>query len=538
MQQLRKALQGDHPLDLLQLVSGLVAATEPRPAFGTDPGSSLTLSELVETFEGTDLAQTTAALHVIAAFTDDELLAARIGRIVAGRRQPMPPWLTDLGRARASRVREARHVQRDGENYVVEVDLAGGEVMCAVIYVDNNLNGVVKDAFAVPAALEAYEEAMARLPDPDSTYGPADPATTRAVIEQAIEHGSIRFPLLESDTWPVIRPLVRWVARLLPAGGEAPAPRQWTDAELAELTADFFASPQGTAYDDADHRSLLEDLLWFGVSQGTCDPLRWTPVNVEIVLADWYPRKVVGEVALLSKLPDLLRAFVEYCHRREGLRTSLTTETLESVDRWEPDYQQQIRIERPQGAEALARMLLDAEADVWSPIADLEETVGGPSALANLSSDPLPDEEFEWAGIPDDIHDKVAEILALCDANAEGFLDVEHRTANRRLLGRLAVADPAFFRGRAAARTSAAAVSWMVAHANDSIGPYALTAQELLAPYGGGSPSQRADRFREVLGLGPRFPTDGPMRLGTPDLLVARRREDIIAVRDANRQSP
>lgn len=531
--ELRRALRSDHPLEFLQTVSGLVAVTEPRPTLGSDPEPSVTLDQLVETFEGTDLAETTAALHVVAAFSDDEVMAARIRRTTTTRRQPMPAWLTDLGRARATRVLEMRHIQRDGDNYIVEIDLAGGDVMCAVIYIDNNIGGVVKDAFMISEGLEAYEGAVDQLAEPDTTLEPIDPATARAIVEQAIKHGAIMFPPPESETWPLIRPLVRWVARLLPPGGDVPTPKEWSDQELAELTEAFLSSPQGRPYDDEEHRSLLEDLLWFGVSQGTGDPLRWTPVNVEIVLADWYPRKVVADVALLAKLPDLLRAFVTYCHRREGLRRELTAETVASIDRWEPDYQQEIRTARPQGAEALARMLVDAESDYRLPVFDLADTVGGASALANLSTDPLPDEEFEWAGIPGDIHDKVAEILALCDQNADQFLDIEHRTANRRLLSRLAVADSAFFRGRAAAKTTASAISWMIAHANDSIGLHRrLTAQELLAPYGGGTQSERAARFRKVLGAPDHFPSYGPMALGSPDLLVAARRRSIIEDRD------
>jgi hypothetical protein len=71
-----------------------------------------------------------------------------------------------------------------------------------------------------------------------------------------------------------------------------------------------------------------------------------------------------------------------------------------------------------------------------------------------------------------DLLPKVAEILALCDENAEEFLDVEHRTANRRPAAPWGWRPtPAFFRGRASARTSAAAICWMVAHANNSINP-------------------------------------------------------------------
>ncbi len=40
----------------------------------------------------------------------------------------------------------------------------------------------------------------------------------------------------------------------------------------------------------------------------TGDPWRWSPVTVEMLLADWFPRKVIAEPAYLAKLPDLVRS--------------------------------------------------------------------------------------------------------------------------------------------------------------------------------------------------------------------------------------
>jgi hypothetical protein len=71
----------------------------------------------------------------------------------------------------------------------------------------------------------------------------------------------------------------------------------------------------------------------------------------------------------------------------------------------------------------------------------------------------------------------------------------------------------------------------MVAHANTSISPWTLTAQELLAPFGVRSPSDRARKFAKALGLPDRY-SDGPFILGSPDLLVGDRRAALIEERD------
>ena len=518
IQALRKALYSDHPFDLLNTVSGFLDLTEPRPALHAETATRMSLPDMVESFEDIDLAATTAALHVIATLTPDDLLAARIRRTLAKRHQPMPRWLLELPQTEVAEVWESRHVQRDGEDYLLDVRLPDGSPLTALVYVDNNVGGLVKDAFLIAQPVSVVTDKMREVADPDTTLEPVDAADARAVMEEAIRIGEITFPPFETDTWPVCRPFVRWLVARLPAGGVVHR-EEWSDAEQATLQMEFLASPYGAAYDDPDHRALLDDLVWFGVSQGTGDPLRWSPVNVEIILVDWYPRKIVAEVDLLTKLPRLLRDFIRFSHRRRGLRRDLTEETLAAVDRWEPEYQRLIRTDRPQGAEALARMLLDYEDVPWG-IDDVAADVGGRDALDALDDEPLPDEEFDWNAVPEDIRPKVAEILALCDQNAEEFLDVEHRTANRRLLHRVVAADPAFFRGRAAARTSAAAICWMVAHANDSISPWTLTAQELLAPFGVSSASDRARKFGKALGLPDRY-AGGPFILGSPDLLVA-----------------
>ena len=530
IQGLRKALYGDHPLELLDAVSGILATTESGPSLYPDDAPRLSLSTIVESFEDVDLAATTAALHVIAALTPDDLLGARLRRTLATRHQPMPRWLRDLGRTEVAEVWESRHVQRDGEDYLLDVRLPDGFSVTALVYVDHNAGGLVKDAFVLPQPVSVVTDKMREIADPDTVLETVDPADARAVMEEAIRIGEITFPPFESDTWPMCRPLVRWLVAMLPAGGAVPR-EEWSEEDQTTLLGDFLASPYGAAYDDPDHRSLLEDLLWFGVSSGTGDPLRWSPVNVEILLVDWYPRKIVAEADLLAKLPRLLRDFIRFSHHRRGLRRELTEETVAAVDRCEPEYQRLIRTDRPQGAEALARMLLDHQVVDWAT-GDPAEAVGGQDALDALDTVPLPDEEFDWDGVPDEVHPKVAEILVLCDENADTLLDVEHRTANRRLLRRVVGADPEFFRGRAAARTTAAAISWMVAHANDSISPYGpLTAGELLEPFGVRSASERAGRFLRALGLPKHFPS-APMALGSPDLLVAERREALIEERD------
>lgn len=102
-------------------------------------------------------------------------------------------------------------------------------------------------------------------------------------------------------------------------------------------------------------------------------------------------------------------------------------------------------------------------------------------AQALLAAMP-PDKPFEWPGVPNDIHPRVREVLDLCDRCAEELLDIEHRTAQRRLLSRVAVGGPAIFRRKGVPERAAAAVAWVITKANESAGYWqgGLEVQELL----------------------------------------------------------
>lgn len=266
-------------------------------------------------------------------------------------------------------------------------------------------------------------------------------------------------------------------------------------------------------------------LLWFGTDYGTGDPLRWSPVAVEILLLDWVPRKLAASAAYLSKIPGLVRALVRYAHAERSIPGESTRLTLAMVDECEEEYQNAIRTPRHQGPMALLERMgaLDgAEQSIDEyMLGRLTEEVGGPDPLDQLSVEPLPDETFDWTGIPDDTHPRVEEVRTLVDECSDALFDGEFRTAARRFLSRVAASDPAIFRRKSSARMSAAAVCWTVGKANGSFELYAgpgVQVQEMMAHLGvKGSASQRAEVMLRALGVGWRY---GRTSLGDPVGLV------------------
>jgi len=529
----------DHPLALMSLVSALLAALDPprRSPFESAPeGGVPSRDELIQTFLDVDLLETTALLAVIAELSGDDVLRRRVRREITARAHTLPTWLTDLDRATVEGSIEMVHVLGDGDNIMIGMKLPGGSALSLVVYIDHNLGTLVKDAFTVPEPLGTLIEHMQVVgDDPDTTWAELAPADARVRIRDAIELSAISFPPFETDTWPACRPLVEWAIGMLPAGGTGYQRPQWDADALAALTERFFGSPFGTGLDDADHRGLLTSLLWFGTDYGPGDPLRWSPVVVELLLVDWIPRKIVDDAAYLAKAPDLLRAFIRFCHQERGIRPALTADTLAAVDSYEPEYQRTIRSPRPQGTAALlAAMGVLGQDSVWPLLDALRRAVGGDAALDRLDARPLPDEPFAWETVPGDVHERVTEVLRLVDQCCDELLDVEYRTACRRLLARAVAGDPEIFRRRSRPETAAAAICWVIAKANDLFSGELLV-KDLVGHFGIGqsSVSQRSGPLLRAVGVDPH--QYGSMNLGSPDYLTSTRRERILTLRDRYR---
>jgi Domain of unknown function (DUF6398) len=555
MRDVRRMLRSGEPLDLLAQVSSLLTVVDPREyGLGRREGEPpYALQQLVDMFLDVRRVETSALLAVIAELAaDDDLQTARIRRELARRGDPLPEWLTRLGEADVYRAQEMVHVLGDGDNVHLAVRLAGGHELTAVVYIDHNMGTLVKDAFVVPETLDKLEAFMrAKVDDPDTEWRDLDLPDARVRITDAIERAAITVPPFETDTWPLCRPIVEWLCRRMPAGGTGYARPEWSDQDRQRLADRFFASSFGAPLDDLDHRSLLESVIWFGADYGPADPLRWSPVAVEIILDDWIPRKLVADADYLAKAPELLREFVRFCHAERGVRDELTLETLAAIDKYEPDYQRAIRSPHPQGPMALLAAIGAIDPDgPWdmgdSDVEDfgdhrsfmlelLREAAGGDEALRALDDVPLPDEAFDWTGIADDVREKVVEILTLCDGCCDELLDVEYRTACRRVLARAARGDPAVFRRKGRSDTAAAAICWIVGKDNDLFTPSGggLLVRDLMAHFGlaQSGVSQRAETLMKAAGFDPNA-RRWDVRLGVPELLVSRRRRHLIELRD------
>ncbi len=538
------ALRDPHPLSFLEAASTLAQVTAPDRFAGLRPGTATQQpgtdrEELIEMFLDVGHRETDALLLVWAAMFDRPELALRVRE--AKRRHSLPRWLQQLDQVRVVRVAENTHILGDGDDFFLGVETPGRS-FTIVAYVDHNMGTIVKDCYFTDVPIR---EALARvdaLRDDDTDLHEILLEDAAAKLTAAVEHGDRMLDPFTTDTWPQAKPLLEWMLRGMPAGGEGYAWKELSDAEWKRLARDFAASEFGRAL-TAEQRDQADTLMNFAGHYGAGDPLRWSNVVVEIVLLDLIPRKVVAPIAYLSTMPETLRSVIRYAHAQRSIPAIYTEQALAAIDEILPDYLEAISRPHRQGPAALLEQLGvldpldDDEFDDVDPTDYLDllaRSVGGSAALDTLDSAPLPDEALDVTSLPSDIVERVRAVSGLADgACDELFEDPELRTAARRALVRIAETDPAIFRRRSSDATAAAALCWIVAKGNDYLdfGDDVMVA-DLMAHFGlKGSPGQRAQPMLRALGLR-EFDWAYDPELGAADLLTAQVRAEIIRQRD------
>jgi Domain of unknown function (DUF6398) len=169
----------------------------------------------------------------------------------------------------------------------------------------------------------------------------------------------------------------------------------------------------------------------------------------------------------------------------------------------------------------------------------LRRSVGGEAALDALDAAPLPDEPFAWDAVPEDLRAPVGEMLDPLDRCCTELLDVEYRTACRRLLADAVAGDPEIFRRSSRPAATAATICWVAGHANSLFdrepGAPKRAVKDITGHFGsaGKGASTRSGPLLRAVGVEPQ--QAGHLDLGSPRYLTGTRRARIIAQRDRYR---
>ncbi len=590
-------LATNEPLDLLMQVGGILTAVDPRERnpFERARSDGTTIDFLLHTFSAVDRLETTALLHVIRALQPKGVSFSDIDQELLRRSHHLPAWVVSLPEVKFMTCLELSDPYGDASDILVGVRIGQHDVT-AIVHLDHNAGSLVHDGFLASQSVQYCQRLIStqEVTLRGSRWTKLDPAAARARITEAIDRECHTMPRSDTETWPQCRAVVEWMVRLLPNGGPGYNWEPPTEEAQQTLKRKFLDSNFAKSCKGRDTADLVDNILWFASGYGPCDPLRWSPISVDIFLLDWVPRKIMAPPAYLKRMPKVLRAYIQFADYERGFDEGLSAETLNCLDELAEDYLEAISDdERPQGvAAAFAAMGIPESAgmnalggpndfedflrsrgferpgisggvempgglemfgstfvNVSTPKEHYAQTflnsmalqVGGIEALNLLSRDELADEPFDWTGIEEDIKPTVIATLDITDRCCDEMLNVEFRTACRRVLSRVAKEDPRIFRRNARIDTGAAAVVWIVAKINDLFRPrgnsarLSVSANDLLSWFGlTSSLSSRAQPMLVTLGVPGTYAID---KIGDPGLLTAATRRNLIERRNRSQEA-
>ena len=294
-----------------------------RLASFSDAGSAITLAAIAKLDNG--------ELGVLAG----ELLTSSRATASA------PEWVEQIGESEivgAAVISEA--VFDDACTVLLESRHPGGETMAVGVLIDRTLGGLAKDVLLAESIEQvagsigrhsAEEEAELELER-------VEPGVAAGLIRSAIARTDMTWdPPVADDFWPG-RALALLRVDQTPGVVEPPVPSELSVAERDRLRDEFLASPEGREFaPDGDAAWVVSVAIDFCAGYTGGDPLRWSPVVVELFMSDWVPRKVLATPELLACLPRALDAWVRFAARRRGIPEWAASETRGSIGDWEQE---------------------------------------------------------------------------------------------------------------------------------------------------------------------------------------------------------
>jgi hypothetical protein len=366
----RDAREPADAMEAEQWASCLIGTMHASPMPGGDV-EAMFLPGFVDALEELGTPAALATLRALGAVSalDHARRARAAGDRLAATGLPEPPWAGDLGQARPTAAALMfEEAFDDGLSVMVEFTARGVQTHTVGIYIDHNMGGLVKDAFLAGPLTAVRRQLTRRAPNQVGlAIRDLDLAEARARVEAALfmlEH--TYDPPVSEDVRPM-RALIEARMRLLPDGFELPDDsREVTPEERDALLADFLASPEGRSWrGDEDAEDVAELAIDFGAGYNHGGPLRWSPVVVEIFMTSWLARTVTRRPEFFELVPDVLRDWVTYAGRRNGVPAAPLREAVAAVKQCRDEMLDAVGDPEAWGpAKAFAVAALDAGVDL------------------------------------------------------------------------------------------------------------------------------------------------------------------------------
>lgn len=294
---------------------------------------------LVEAIAQRENAAAVAALLAIGAVSESELGVLALGRanqlLAAG--VPGPAWATAILDAEILGTAVMREsVFDDGCTIFIEASHGDGERHAVGVYIDNNLGVMAKDIL-LAESIERVGEVLAANPESggELRLEPIGGAEAGARIRAAMELTDTTLGAPVGEDYAALRSLALLRADSLPGGEVDVDIPELDDADRQRLLADFLASPEGAGVEaDTDASEAVRLAIDFCAGYVDGRPLRWSPVVVELFMADWLPRKLLADRAMFEAVPSALDAWVRYAGRVRGIPDWAIATTLDAIPRW------------------------------------------------------------------------------------------------------------------------------------------------------------------------------------------------------------
>jgi hypothetical protein len=336
----REALQCETALDAELWASALLGSWWPGhiQLEADDPDLEVG-GPLVEEMGRRDDGGALAALIALAEVSDSQLglRAQAHAQRLRAEGVPPPQWHEAIREAEILRTAVMREeIFDDGSTIFIEAAHGDGERHAIGVYIDNNLGVMAKDILLADS-IDRVEEVMLDNAQDDGVLRLEEPgpAEAGARIHAAMELTDMTFDPPVGEHYARLRALALLRADELPRGE--------VDLDVSEVSAEerdrlfegFLASPEAEGMqpgsDEADVVSLAIDFCSDHVDGR---PLRWSPVVVELFMADWLPRKVIADGTLFDAVPAALEAWVRYAGRTRAIPQWATARTVEAIPEW------------------------------------------------------------------------------------------------------------------------------------------------------------------------------------------------------------
>lgn len=546
----RAASRVDGPLRAALLGSEVCAPWATDRSVGPDgPEADIAIALVRETASSAD-AGAVAALRALelGATERTAAAAARAADVLVADGQPDPAWYAaSRGLAPVAAGSLSEDQFDDGRTVLIEFAGPAYEPHTIGVYVDRNMGGLAKDLLVGPPLAQLRAQVAANAGHPD--FGSIrfedidlEDARRRATLAMARSLVTVDPPFGEDV--PVLWGLV--LQRLNLFDGEIPPEAVddgrdvASDEERDRLFEAFFASPGAPERDDATV-TIVASAIDFAADYAGGDPTRWSPVVVELFMADWLPRKATFEDETFARLPDVLRAWVRFAAGQRGVGAAATEEAVASVSLWEEDLRAAVTDPDRWGpAKTIGMSMKEAGVDMTDQAAidrfiavynaalpapedmppphlgrgvdpvirrNLERAVAAVEPVAAREPGPSTLEPVDLVAlrVPVALRDAVGEIVAHTDRVALEALDADYARIAREIVARLSRKRPSpLARGRreiwaAGVLHAAGTVSGLAQRASE---PY-LTADGLAAATGvaKGTIAGKSARVREELDL-------------------------------------